>query len=175
MRRIGPEKMIGLPKGELFLSDYDARWNQAFEEESIELNRRIGDVIAGIHHIGSTAVLNLRAKPIIDIAIELIDFEEGYGCRELLSAMGYKHRIVPELAERHYFSKGDPRTHQIHMFKPHSPFLKEQIEFRNQLRERPELALAYQKLKERLVFTHSRDKLAYAVAKTDFIRSVLDE
>jgi GrpB-like predicted nucleotidyltransferase (UPF0157 family) len=165
--------MLGLPKGRVFLIDYTEEWATEYRKESERIIRLIGSKITGIRHIGSTAVPGLKAKPIIDIAAELADFKYGFLCKRPLKTIGYRHRIISELPERHYFSKGDPRTHQIHMFGPESKYLWEQIAFRDKLRSHPDLMKEYQELKEKLSSQYSTDKLAYADAKTEFINSVV--
>lgn len=166
--------MIGLPKGEVFLCNYTDRWIIEFEIESKNIMNVIEQFVASIHHIGSTAVPGLKAKPIIDIAVELFSFEHGFKCIEPLNKIGYKHRIIKELPERHYFSKGEPRTHQIHMYKPKSKYLWRQLTFRDKLRSDVDLAKKYQEIKEKFSNTYSTDKLAYTDAKTEFIKSVVD-
>ena len=165
--------MIGLPQGKVFLVDYTEEWAAEYQRESDTILALVGSYIAEIHHVGSTAVPGLRAKPIIDMAVVLYRFESGFKCVGPLETVGYRHRIIPELPERHYFSKGNPRTHQIHMYGPSSRYFWEQITFRDRLRSDPELRMDYQRLKEELVLTHSTDKLAYADAKTDFIRRAI--
>ena len=165
--------MLGLPKGKVFLCDYTDEWAKEYDRESEKILDSIGRYVASIHHIGSTAVPGLKAKPIIDIAIELFRFEDGFLCIEPLSNVGYKHRIIPELPERHYYSKGNPRTHQIHMYKPKSEYLWEHLQFRDKLRVNADLAKNYQEIKEKLIETYGQDKLAYADAKTEFVKSVI--
>lgn len=94
------------------------------EKERIET--QIGKYIVGIHHIGSTAVKHLSAKPIIDIGIELRSFSDGELCVSPLKELGYSYKGTNILPERHYFNKGEPRTHQIHMYQQGSQFLQEQ-------------------------------------------------
>jgi len=85
--------------------------------------------VCTIHHIGSTAILGLKAKLIIDIAIELDNFGVGFECVKALSLLGYRHRSIPELPDRHYWRKGEPRTHQIHMYAKGSKYFYEQFIF----------------------------------------------
>lgn len=165
--------MLGLPKGEVFLLDYTDAWRLAYEEEAEAIARRIGGHVRAIHHIGSTAVPGLKAKPIIDIAVELHSFELGFACVSELSELGYRHRILAELPDRHYWSKGEPRTHQIHMFRPGSRYLADALCFRDKLLSSTTLRNKYQDFKILLCNNHGNAKHEYAAAKTVFIQSVL--
>src|SRR5690625_226732 len=109
--------MLGLPRGEVFLVPWTDAWFEEFKKEKERIHHQIGDYIVNIHHIGSTAVRGLRAKPIIDIAIELEDFNDGKECVDSLQSLNYTYGGTNVLPDRHYFSKGEPRTHQIHMYK----------------------------------------------------------
>lgn len=165
--------MLGLPEGEVFLLDSTDQWITEYKEESESIVALIGGHVNSIYHIGSTAVPGLKAKPIIDIAIELHDFESGFECIEQLSCLDYRHRIISELPDRHYWSKGNPRTHQIHMYAKNSVYLHEQILFRDKLRADSALRAEYERLKTALCNINSNDKLSYADSKTDFITSIV--
>lgn len=72
--------MLGLPKGQVFLVPWTEQWEVEFTEEAMKIrNELMGDMIS-IHHIGSTAIKGLHAKPILDIAIEVESFEKGDRC-----------------------------------------------------------------------------------------------
>jgi GrpB-like predicted nucleotidyltransferase (UPF0157 family) len=49
--------------------DYDLDWINAFEVEAAALSHVFSQRLLEIHHVGSTAVPNLAAKPIIDILV----------------------------------------------------------------------------------------------------------
>ena len=51
--------------------DYDPAWPGAFEEARAAIERLLGGLVLEIHHIGSTAVPGLCAKPKIDVDIVL--------------------------------------------------------------------------------------------------------
>ena len=167
--------MLGLPKGSVFLSPWDSEWENYFLLEKEKIMNVIGKNIIVIHHIGSTSVKDLSAKPIIDMAIEINIFDDGFLCIDDLKILGYKHRIIPELPDRHYFSKGEPRTYQIHMFPKGSIYLQKLLAFRDCLQKDSKVKEEYQKIKEELSTEYNKDKLAYADAKTDFINNVLEK
>ena len=157
------------------LSEPNSEWGNEFKNESNSITDAIGKHIKYIHHIGSTAVPGLKAKPIIDIAIELFDYEAGFSCVEQLSRFSYKHRILPELPERHYWSKGESRTHKIHMYQLNSSYLKDQLRFRDRQRTDSDLRTKYETLKVELSKLHSENKSTYAGAKTEFINNAVFE
>lgn len=167
--------MLGLPKGEVFLMPWTEDWRKAFILEKEKIENEMGLLILSIHHIGSTAVEGLSAKPIIDIAIEIQDFNIGQDCAIPLERLGYSYRGVNMLPERHYFTKGDPRTYQIHMHQMGNEFLIKQLRFRDLLRSNEHLRLEYQKLKIELAGINQNNRQKYTDGKTKFITEALLE
>lgn len=165
--------MLGLPRGEVFLVPWTSEWEKEFELEKKRIKDAIGQSIMNVHHIGSTAVKNLSAKPILDIAIEIEDFNNGVQVSFLLERLGYSYKGTNILPERHYLIKGEPRTHQIHLYQSGSKYLLEQLKFRNQLRDNDKERLEYEQLKLKLAEANKDNKHNYAEAKTAFIKSVL--
>ncbi|QSJ01017.1 GrpB family protein [Bacillus sp. 3a] len=166
--------MLGLPRGEVFLVPWSAEWVKEFEMEKKRIEEVIGQYIVNVHHIGSTAVSGLSAKPIIDIAIEINHFVDGEQCATALQGLGYSYRGTNVLPERHYFSKGEPRTHQIHMYQTGNRYLLEQINFRDYLRSNELAKSEYQQIKLNLSSVCKNDKHKYAEGKTDFVKSILE-
>lgn len=81
--------MLGLPKGEVFIVPWTEGWEKEFTMEKSLIEAEIGELILAVHHIGSTSVKNLSAKPIIDIAIELREFQLGNQCVQGLKRLGW--------------------------------------------------------------------------------------
>lgn len=167
--------MLGLPRGEVFLVPWSIEWTKEFESEKRKIIGDISQYIINVHHIGSTAVKGLSAKPIIDIAIEIEHFFDGEKCVIALEALGYSYKGTDVLPERHYFNKGEPRTHQIHMYQRHNKYLLEQLNFRDYLRNNEQARSEYQQLKLKLSRLHGNDKHKYAHEKTAFIKSILEK
>lgn len=165
--------MLGLPKGEVFLVAWTEDWPKEFLSEKERIQNEIGKFIVDIHHIGSTAVKGLSAKPIIDIAVEIKDFNDGKHCVIPLESLGYSYKGINILPDRHYFNKGEPRTHQIHMYQTGSVFLVEQLKFRDYLRNNDNARMEYQELKIQLSKANKHNKHKYADEKTDFVNAVL--
>lgn len=167
--------MLGLPKGEVFLTPWSKNWDKEFLLEKEKIQKKISKYILDVHHIGSTAIKYLSAKPIIDIAVEVKEFSDGECCASLLDSLGYSYKGTNILPERHYFSKGEPRTHQIHMYQSGNRYLIEQLKFRDYLRSNDDIRVEYELLKLNLSKINNNDKHKYANEKTDFIKSILEQ
>lgn len=158
------------------ISGYDPEWPARFEEERAALAAAIGGwIVGGIHHVGSTAVPGLAAKPIIDILAGVRDLEESRACFEPLARLGYVY--APYLAdEMHWFCKPHPsrRTHHLHLVPVGSRRYVDELAFRDRLRADPAVAEEYAALKRALAERFASDREAYTDAKSDFIRQVLE-
>ena len=73
---------LGLKKGNLELYDYSNDYPAIFEKEKKELLDIYKDRIKSIEHIGSTSIIGLKSKPIIDIVIQLISSFLYSSCHE---------------------------------------------------------------------------------------------
>jgi len=155
----------------------DPSWPARFELERALLAQAIGEwVEGGIHHVGSTAVRSLEAKPIIDILVGVRDLEDARGCFGALADLDYLYApYLPD--EMHWFCKPDPsrRTHHLHLVPSGSRRFRNELAFRDRLRVDPRLAADYAALKRRLAERHRDDREAYTEAKGRFIQQALAE
>jgi GrpB-like predicted nucleotidyltransferase (UPF0157 family) len=167
--------MLGVPGGKVILVPWTEQWEKEFISEKQEIETQVGPFFLAIHHIGSTAVKNLSAKPIIDIAIEIKDKDNAIACIQGLEELGYVYKGETALPERYYLTKGTPRTHQIHMFHKGNHYIRKHLAFRDYLRINEDDRKRYEQLKVRLANTHSNDRIAYSDAKTDFVKEILQK
>ncbi|NBB81086.1 MAG: GrpB family protein, partial [Verrucomicrobia bacterium] len=117
------------------VTPYRSRWASDFEIEKNAIRGAVGNVAVGVHHIGSTAVVGLAAKPIIDIMLEVGDLTELDACAGNIESLGYEALGELGISGRRYFRKGrDHRTHQIHAFQTSDPNLLRHLAFRDYLR-----------------------------------------
>jgi GrpB-like predicted nucleotidyltransferase (UPF0157 family) len=165
--------MIGLPAKTVALHPYDPAWPRLFEEEAARLQAAIGAYVLDIQHVGSTSIPGLAAKPIIDIAVAVANFEEAAICVEPMQRLGYEYRGENGLPRRHFFVKGAPRTHHVHLNEIHSADWQQQIAFRDHLRGHPAVASEYDAVKQELAHQFPTDRLAYTEQKSGFIFNVL--
>lgn len=163
--------------------EHDPSWAAAFELEAIALSRVFGNSVVGIHHIGSTSVRGLSAKPIVDmllvlretLTIDRFDFAmEGLGYRvrgECLDAE------VPGTPGRFYFSKdtGGVRTHHVHVCAESHPQVFDLLAMRDYLRSHPERAGQYGAVKRDLAVRHRNDNVSYMRGKDTFVKALIEE
>ena len=99
---------------------HDPNWRGAFETEAGRIADALGDVMVVIHHIGSTAIAGIYAKPVIDILVEVRDVSEVDELNPEMNRLGYETLGEFGIPGRRYFRKDDRagvRSHQIHMFE----------------------------------------------------------
>ena len=167
--------------GKLFpitLVDPNPLWRVLFQREKKKIMEELGEeIILRIEHIGSTAVPNLKAKPTIDILLEIKkDINESQIINPL-KKIGYHLISKPENPPPHImFAKGysphglTGQTYHIHVrYKGDW----DEIYFRNYLRDQPQAREAYEHLKIRLERKYKYDRDAYTDAKSDFIKTAL--
>jgi GrpB-like predicted nucleotidyltransferase (UPF0157 family) len=149
-------------------------WKQDFEAEAVFWRTVFGEEVVAIHHIGSTAIRGISAKPIVDLLVVVrgIQRVDAFGAR--LAASGYLPRGENGIPGRRFFIKGTEalRTHHIHVFGAGHPDISRHLEFRDYLNAHPDAAQEYGRLKEELAAAHRRDIDGYVAGKDEFIQVV---
>jgi GrpB-like predicted nucleotidyltransferase (UPF0157 family) len=152
---------------------HDSRWREEFEREAALIFETLRDNVIAIHHIGSTAIPGIYAKPVIDILIEVSDIshlnDKG------MESLGYEVMGEFGIPGRRYFRKDDrdgTRTHQVHTFQTGSDHLRRHLAFRDHMISDPKDALAYSDMKRKLAAEHPDDAEAYMDGKDDFIKEI---
>jgi len=166
---------------EMVVSAYDSSWVDKYEAEAARLAETFSTSLVNLHHIGSTSVPGLYAKPTIDIAVELAsttnisDFYPameslGYACRgECLDA------IIPGTPGRFYFVlyAGVEHLFHVHAYRTGHEDLEEKIVLRNFLLAHPEVAREYGIHKIETANTNKFDNIGYMHGKDVFIKNML--
>jgi GrpB-like predicted nucleotidyltransferase (UPF0157 family) len=160
------------------LADYDPVWPKLFAFERERLLSAINEYVAAIEHIGSTAVADLTAKPVIDIMIGVHTLADAdIYCIEPITRLGYEYvkSFEKDTPHRRYFRKDDregTRTHQIHLVEYGSAWWTRHLAFRDYLRSHAEVRDAYAQLKRELASREFETITDYANATTEFINAV---
>jgi GrpB-like predicted nucleotidyltransferase (UPF0157 family) len=165
--------VLGLATDKVCLLRAHDAWAVAYERERARIVAALGEHLLDIQHVGSTSIPNVSAKPILDILIGIRDFDEATACIEPMIAIGYIYRGENGIPRRHYFVKGDPRTHHVHMVEIGSDNWREHLRFRDLLRLNPALASEYAREKERLALVHPDNREAYQREKDKVVERIL--
>jgi GrpB-like predicted nucleotidyltransferase (UPF0157 family) len=78
-------------------------WSEFFHLEAKRLREKLGQRIGQIEHVGSTAIPELIAKPIIDLMASVEDLEEASSLIPDIETLGYTYGEKDEISDRHYF------------------------------------------------------------------------
>lgn len=152
---------------------YNPAWPEMFKQEAEKIKRALGDNCLEVHHIGSTSVPGLAAKPLIDMIPVVRDITKVDAANDALKALGYEPQGEFGIPFRRYFQKGgDNRTHHVHIFEQGSPEIERHLKFRDWMRSHPEDALAYGELKQQLAQQFPYDSLGYCNGKDAFIGAI---
>jgi GrpB-like predicted nucleotidyltransferase (UPF0157 family) len=151
---------------------YDPEWPRRFLQEEAALRGALGELGLDVYHIGSTAVPELVAKPVIDIMASLRSLGDALRCIPRLRTLGYVFADYPQNLDRRFFRKGFPRTHHLHLVEQGSPSLADHLAFRDALRADLGLCRRYAALKLELAGVTATDRAAYGERKTAFIQAV---
>ncbi len=158
------------------LVEYQDTWSAAFRAIAGELCTVIAGLAPTIEHIGSTAVPGLCSKQVIDVLVGVDHLAEVQGYVPALQQFGFQYRpeYEDQIPQRRYFVKdasgGLLRVH-VHAVVRDGPLWCSHVQFRNALRDIPELRDQYATLKRSLALGLS--KAAYTEAKGPFILGVL--
>lgn len=153
--------------------EYNSSWKEEFIKESKLIYDVMGNEILKIHHIGSTSIHGIFAKPIIDILIEVKDITNIDMYNNDLNKLGYIAKGEYGIEGRRFFLKGlYNRTHHVHIFETGNSEIERHLNFRDYMIEHPEDANHYGKLKRDLSIKFRYDIEGYCDGKDAFIKAI---
>lgn len=171
----------------MVLEKYSSNWVNAFAIIKSEIDKVLNGLVYTIEHVGSTAVPNLDAKPIIDIDIIYSNQADFDKIKVGLEEIGYYHNGNQGIEDREVFKRNGKMTsapldtikHHIYVCSVDSKALERHILSRNFLRKNDWARLKYQQMKYELAELANQDRKVYAVLKelhvNDFIDSIIEE
>ncbi len=160
-------------KRKVEIKEYDPQWKQEYEKEKEKLVGIFSDIVVDIHHIGSTAIPKIKAKPIIDIMVVVEDINKVDEYNEDMIELGYTPKGEFGIENRRFFPKGEnERSHHVHVFPKGDPEVKKHLNFRDYLRAHPKEARQYSQLKEVLAAKYYYNIDKYIEGKNDFIQEI---
>ena len=161
-----------MAKAAIKLVPQDPDWEREYQITKRAIQSACGDLVLDVVHIGSTAIAGIAAKPIVDILVRLRTHSDGLLCVEPMAALGFDYRGNGGISGRHYYRRGEPHTHHVHMYATDHPDADRYIRFRDYLRANRDCALEYEALKQQLAAKFGSNTLAYSNAKYVFCRRI---
>ena len=158
----------------VILDEYNSKWPHLAEDYAHQL-RSIGPNLLAVHHIGSTAIPNLTAKPIIDlmpVVASLLLLDQN---RLAVEALGFQWYGELGISGRRYCTlsgRNGLRKAQLHFYEANSPHITRHLAFRDYLRAHRHIALEYQAEKHRAQKLFPNNSHEYSEEKSAWIKEV---
>ena len=156
------------------VSPYDSRWPSLFLGAKEQIAKAFGTEPVTIHHVGSTAVPGLAAKPEIDLLVEVSEHRHESSRDDVMRELGYARGS--NLSAGHHFYRRDVdgiRTHKVHVCIAGHGQIERMLRFRDRLRSDPVMRQQYQDLKLELEATNTGGIGEYLAQKAPFIDAML--
>ncbi len=158
------------------LGAHNPDWVRQAEAEAKRLPAAAGGCLVAVHHIGSTAIPGIRAKPVIDLLPAVRDLEAFDACRSAVEALGYEWWGECGLPGRRHCTRSGPqsglRLAQAHCYLEGSPEVIRHLAFRDYLRAHADTADEYDRVKQGCRDVHPDDSHAYSDCKDGWIKSI---
>jgi GrpB-like predicted nucleotidyltransferase (UPF0157 family)/GNAT superfamily N-acetyltransferase len=165
-------------KKQIKVVEYNVEWPKFFEEAAAIIRNALGDNCVSVHHIGSTSVPGLAAKPRIDIITEAYDCNKSIG---QLEAVGYQYKGEWNIPFKYGFTKRDGVEINLHLYGEGHPEVESNLRFRDYLRHNQSARDEYQQLKYKLLsdqdsYYKPNNSLftGYNLGKDPFIRKIIE-
>jgi GrpB-like predicted nucleotidyltransferase (UPF0157 family) len=158
---------------EIVFAEYDPEWPSWFEQAAAQIRAALGDAALEIHHVGSTSVPGLMAKPFIDINLVVADTTDEDVYVPKLEAAGYVLRVrEPDWFEHRMLRGYDPPVN-LHVFPPECSEVERMLVFRDWLRANDADRELYARTKRELGAQEWKYVQNYADAKTAVVEQIL--
>ncbi|MBR6807550.1 MAG: GrpB family protein [Clostridia bacterium] len=170
--------MIGLKKGELMICDHNTEWEIYASSIIHQLKHILGDYAVDIQHIGSTSIKNIKAKPIIDIAIGVNNFSESDIICNLLLTIGIYKSLGQPFENILLFSKDDEKGNRlanIQVVVHGKEQWNKHILFRDYMNSHADKAKEYENIKLKAIELFPNDVLSYSDYKSLFISDCIHQ
>ena len=152
---------------------HNPEWARMASAEAARLKAALGDVLVTVHHMGSTSIPGIAAKPTVDLMPTVRDVAALDARRSDVEALGYLWRGEFGISDRRYcvLEREGKRVFHTHFFLDGHANVSRQLLFRDYLRAHRAEALAYEAIKREAAAAHPWDSTAYNDHKSGWIRA----
>lgn len=168
---------IGLKRNTVKIFEYNPKWKDEYLKEKANLTVTLENYDVDIQHVGSTSIVNCKAKPIIDIAVGVPTLEYGKELIPTLQSIGYYYDGRNDFGVRYFLKKceNDIETYFIHIEDKNSRIWQNHILFRDYMNLNPEEVKKYSELKESLAKKFYNYRKSYTKAKEKYIEKIISK
>lgn len=155
-----------------YVVPHNLKWKTDFRHEASAIKKALIGTDIDLHHIGSTSIEGIFAKPIIDLLGVVSDVTLLDTSADAFEGLGYEIMGAYGIDGRRYFRKANAsgqRTHHLHIYETGSPHVERHLAFRDYLLAYPDKAAAYSELKTKLTSGDNATWDAYLSGKEPFI------
>ncbi|MDE2018946.1 MAG: GrpB family protein [Patescibacteria group bacterium] len=155
---------------------YTANWQRRFRIQEKLIKRVLGKAALEIHHVGSTSVKGMSAKPIVDMLVIVKEFHALDRAKTKFEKLGYVFRsnyVKPNSRLLEKF-RGETKLYNIHFFKKNHEHVPRILNIRDYLRAHPETVKAYEALKQKLLNKYPNDYRSYSHGKHEFLDALAE-
>lgn len=165
--------MLNSKKTAVEVLPYNEKWPEMFSLESENIKVALGGNCIKVHHIGSTSIPRLFAKPIIDILVEVKNIQETDLSAKNMEALGYESKGEQGIAFRRFFQKSKGgKSYNVHVYQENDPEIDRYLKFRDWMRSHFDDAESYATLKQELAKKFPEDILGYCNGKDAFVANI---
>jgi GrpB-like predicted nucleotidyltransferase (UPF0157 family) len=158
---------------EIVIAEYDPEWVEWYERAAGRIREVLGDRVLELHHVGSTSVPGLPAKPLIDINLVVADTTDEEAYVPPLEAIGYILRVREPDWYEHRLLRGYEPPVNLHVFPPNCEEVEQMLRFRDHLRTNAADRELYERTKRELAAKEWKYVQNYADAKSEVVRDIL--
>jgi GrpB-like predicted nucleotidyltransferase (UPF0157 family) len=173
------QENLGLTRGEVRLQEYNPKWKRIFSDEAHLLFDELRIESLRVYHIGSTSVIGLSAKPVLDLLMTVQSLEELDTKKDRFTDIGYEYKGEYGIKGRRYCVLYDSKKKiafvHLHIFEHDHLEVSRHIVFRDLLRSSSELRLKYEAHKKNLISNEQIKREHYSEAKTEMIHWILGQ
>ncbi|MCM3324759.1 GrpB family protein [Cytobacillus kochii] len=169
---------LGLGRNEVILVPHDEGWKKEFEKVKEEIHNATSIDHKKIEHIGSTSIINIMTKPIIDILVGVENIQAiNSKLIEDLKKIGF-YRLRVERQNEVVFAKFTDesfkvKTHFLHLVNFDGELWKDLIFFRDFLNLDEPSRVAYEDIKKNFVKFQSKGIDEYTESKEKFVKDII--
>lgn len=161
------------PPLSVHLMPHDPAWSEIAAKAAARL-AAAADAIDVVHHIGSTAIAGLPAKPIVDLLAVATSLDALENDRAAIEALGYRWHGANGIARRRFCTMENAVSGQrlihLHIFPAGDRAIRRHLAFRDYLRASPALIREYAAIKRDCAAKHPENSSDYSDCKADWIR-----